>query len=94
MRTLVWSSSFVQALKRNVRRQPGLRNRVEQTLRQLADDPFYPSLHTHKLTGQLSGTWACSVGYDVRILFEFVDNPESGEEEILLLTVGSHDEVY
>jgi len=37
MRTLVWSSSFVQALKRNVRRQPGLRNRVEQTLRQLAD---------------------------------------------------------
>lgn len=94
MRTLVWSSSFVQALKRKVRRQPGLRNRVEQTLRQLADDPFYPSLHTHKLTGQLSGTWACSVGYDVRILFEFVDNPESGEEEILLLTVGSHDEVY
>lgn len=84
----------MQALKRKVRRQPGLRNRVEQTLRQLADDPFYPSLHTHKLTGQLSGTWACSVGYDVRILFEFVDNPESGEEEILLLTVGSHDEVY
>ena len=84
----------MRALKRKVRRQPGLRNRVEQTLRQLADDPFYPSLHTHKLTGQLSGTWACSVGYNVRILFEFVQNPESGEGEILLLAIGSHDEIY
>lgn len=94
MRTLVWSSSFVRALKRKVKRRPDLCNQVEQTLRQLADDPFYPSLHTHKLTGQLSGTWACSVGYDVRILFEFIQNAESDDEEILLLTIGSHDEVY
>jgi addiction module RelE/StbE family toxin len=94
MRTLVWSSAFVRALKRKIRRQAALRDRVKQALLQLADDPFHSSLHTHKLTGQLSGTWACSVGYDVRILFEFVQNSESGEEEILLLTIGSHDEVY
>jgi len=42
----------------------------------------------------LAGTWACGVGYDVRILFEFVENPATDEEEILLLTLGSHDEVY
>ena len=84
----------MRALKRRIRRQPSLRGKVEQTLRQLAEDPFHPSLHSHKLKGQLSGAWACSVGYDVRILFEFVQNLESGEEEILLLTVGSHDEVY
>jgi len=34
------------------------------------------------------------VDYQYRILFEFVRNPESGEEEILLLTIGTHDEVY
>jgi mRNA-degrading endonuclease YafQ of YafQ-DinJ toxin-antitoxin module len=34
------------------------------------------------------------VDYDNRILFEFVQNPESDEEEILLLTLGTHDEVY
>ena len=94
MTTLVWSSSFLRSLKRKTRRQPGLHDKVEQTLRRLSQDPFDHLLHTHKLTGQLSGTWACSVGYDVRILFEFVQNPESGEEEIFLLTVGSHDEVY
>jgi mRNA-degrading endonuclease YafQ of YafQ-DinJ toxin-antitoxin module len=84
----------VRALRRRVRRRPSLRDEVERTLRQLAQDPFHPSLYSHKLKGQLSGVWACSVGYDVRILFEFVQNRESGEEEILLLTVGSHDEVY
>lgn len=91
---LIWTSSFVRALKRKTRRRAHLRERIEETLRSLADDPFHPSLRTHKLTGQLSGTWACSVTYDIRILFEFVENPESGEEEILLLTVGTHDEVY
>jgi hypothetical protein len=34
------------------------------------------------------------VEYDCRIVFDFVDNPETGEEEILLIDIGSHDEVY
>jgi mRNA-degrading endonuclease YafQ of YafQ-DinJ toxin-antitoxin module len=46
------------------------------------------------LKGELSGVWACTVDYDNRILFEFVKNPDAGNEEILLLTLGTHDEVY
>jgi mRNA-degrading endonuclease YafQ of YafQ-DinJ toxin-antitoxin module len=34
------------------------------------------------------------VEYDCRIVFDFVKNPELGDEEILLLDIGSHDEVY
>ncbi len=94
MKTLVWSSSFIRAFRRAVRRQPGLRARAVNTLRQLAEDPFHPSLHSHKLKGQMAGVWACTVDYDNRILFEFVENPESGQEEIHLLTMGTHDEVY
>ena len=94
MRTLVWSAAFMRAFKRAVRRQPALRSRVERALRQLAEDPFQPALHSHKLKGELAGAWACTVDYDNRILFEFVQNPESGEEEIFLLTMGTHDEVY
>jgi len=51
-------------------------------------------LHSHKLKGELAGAWACTVDYDNRILFEFVENPQPGDEEILLLTMGTHDEVY
>ena len=94
MRTLVWSAAFVRAFRRAVRRQPQLRARVERTLQQLTEDPFHPILRSHKLQGELAGTWACTVDYGNRILFEFVQNPESGEEEILLLTMGTHDEVY
>jgi len=94
VRTLVWTAAFIRAFKRAVGRQPELRARVERTLQQLAEDPFHPKLHSHKLKGELAGAWACTVDYDNRILFEFVQNPESGAEEILLLTMGTHDEVY
>jgi len=94
VKPLVWSSGFTRAFRRTVRRQPGLRVKIERTLRQLAEDPFDPALHSHKLKGELTGAWACTVDYENRILFEFVQRPESGEEEILLLTMGTHDEVY
>ena len=41
-------------------------------MRLLPVDPFAPQLETHKLKGKLSGSWACSAGYDLRILFDFV----------------------
>lgn len=68
--------------------------RVERALNRLSEDAFDPSLSTHKLKGQFEGVWASSIDYDYRILFEFVTNEESDEEEILLLTLGTHDEVY
>ena len=94
MITLVWSANFKRAFRRIVRRRPELRVRVQHIVELLAEDPFHPKLRSHKLRGGLAGTWACKVDYDNRILFEFAANPESGEEEILLLTMGNHDEVY
>ena len=76
------------------RRHPEMKDKIEDVLRQLAEDPFHPSLHSHKLKGELAGVWACTVDYDNRILFEFVHNPDTEEDEILLLTMGTHDEVY
>ena len=94
MKTLVWSSRFIRAFRRMVRRQPELRTKIERALRQLAEEPFHPSLHSHKLKGELAGVWACTVDYDNRILFEFIQGSESDAEEIYLLTMGTHDEVY
>ena len=58
----------------------------------LAEDAFHPSLKTHKLRGTLEGSFACSMTHDLRILFEFIQHDGAGA--ILLLTVGTHDEVY
>jgi mRNA-degrading endonuclease YafQ of YafQ-DinJ toxin-antitoxin module len=69
-----------------------LADAIESTLEQLSEDAFIPSLRTHKLRGPLSGRWACSAGYDLRIVFKVV--PHDGNEAILLLALGKHDEVY
>jgi len=91
---LLWTSSFTRAYKRLARRNAGIHAKISDTLEQLASDPFHPRLRTHKLTGELESVWACSVDYDFRVLFEFVKNPETGADELLLLTMGTHDEVY
>nr|VFJ95032.1 MAG: mRNA-degrading endonuclease (mRNA interferase) YafQ, toxin component of the YafQ-DinJ toxin-antitoxin module [Candidatus Kentron sp. H]VFJ95762.1 MAG: mRNA-degrading endonuclease (mRNA interferase) YafQ, toxin component of the YafQ-DinJ toxin-antitoxin module [Candidatus Kentron sp. H]VFK01972.1 MAG: mRNA-degrading endonuclease (mRNA interferase) YafQ, toxin component of the YafQ-DinJ toxin-antitoxin module [Candidatus Kentron sp. H] len=74
MRRLIWSSTFIRASKRAIRKTPTLRADIEKTLRDLIEDPFLPHLGTHKLKGKLSGSWACSVGYNLRIVFDFVED--------------------
>jgi mRNA-degrading endonuclease YafQ of YafQ-DinJ toxin-antitoxin module len=81
MKTLVWTRTFVRALQRTLRQHPELRAKIEKTLKQLAEDPFHPSLRSHKLKGELEGVWACAVSYEHRILFKFVQNPETGVRE-------------
>jgi addiction module RelE/StbE family toxin len=91
-RTLLRSSAFVRAAKRFMKKLPEAADDLRTTLEQLAADAHHPSLKTHKLRGELAGLWACSLGYDLRVVFEFVQH--DGSEAILLHTVGTHDEVY
>ena len=86
------SSHFKKAFKKIAKKNPVLVDSVIGVCQQLADDPFQPSLRTHKLTGRLRYAWACSAGYDLRIIFSIVE--DGGEKEILLINVGGHDEVY
>ncbi|MBI5236090.1 MAG: type II toxin-antitoxin system YafQ family toxin [Deltaproteobacteria bacterium] len=94
MRTLVWSNTFIRAFKKTTGRRPGFRKDIEAALRHLMEDPFNPLLETHKLKGRLSGAWACSAGYDLRIVFEFVKAGKGKNDDIFLLEIGTHDEVY
>jgi mRNA-degrading endonuclease YafQ of YafQ-DinJ toxin-antitoxin module len=91
-RLLLQSAAFVRAARRLVKKHPGAAPALRAALESLASDAFNPALKTHKLKGELAGSWACSAGYDLRIVFEFVQH--EGAEAILLQTVGTHDEVY
>lgn len=83
---------FHPAAKRLIKKNSKSAEQLQISLTLLKEDPFHPSLKTHKLKGDFEGSWACSVGYDLRIIFEFVQY--EGQEAILLLTAGTHDEVY
>ena len=94
MRTLIWSNTFIRAFRKLLKKQPDRREEIETTLRLLLDNPFNPMLETHKLKEKLSGTWACSVGHDLRIIFDFVREKDMKEDSIFLMEIGTHDEVY
>ena len=90
--TLLRSSAFVRDSRRLLRKRPDLEDQLLETLRLLQADPHAPKLKTHKLKGQLKNSWACSGGYDLRIVFSFTKH--EGKPAILLESVGSHDTVY
>jgi mRNA interferase YafQ len=91
-RVLLRSSAFIRAAKKIVKKQRENAAAIEAALELLAADAFDPRLRTHKLSGELAGSWACSAGYDLRIVFSFVQHEEA--EAILLETIGTHEEVY
>ncbi|WP_420208623.1 type II toxin-antitoxin system YafQ family toxin [Candidatus Electronema sp. JC] len=91
-RPLLKSSAFARSAKQLLKKKPHLAASLRTALEMLTADAFHPALKTHKLKGNLEGSWACSVAYDLRIVFSFVE--ESGNEAILLEAVGTHDEVY
>ena len=89
---LIRSSAFVRAARKHLRKHPEHAPGLFELLTQLTEDPFHASLRTHKLSGPLSGSWACSAGYDLRVIFRTVKR--GGGCAILLETLGTHDEVY
>jgi len=94
MRELVLTPKFKRAFRKFVRRDTRLQKRIEDTLQQMQEDVFAANLSTHKLSGELLGLQACSCGYDCRIVFSIERDQATGKEVIILLDVGTHDEVY
>ncbi|WP_045214286.1 type II toxin-antitoxin system RelE/ParE family toxin [Desulfonatronovibrio magnus] len=91
-RLLIRSPSFVRAAKRFIKKRPECGDDLRKALTLLENDVFHPGLKAHKLQGRLSGSWACCVGYDLRIIFRL--GRHEGQEAIFLETMGTHDEVY
>ncbi|HSR17291.1 MAG TPA: type II toxin-antitoxin system mRNA interferase toxin, RelE/StbE family [Ignavibacteriaceae bacterium] len=94
MIVLNWTSSYKKSFKKITKNDPTLKDKIIATMNMLQEDPFHPKLKTHKLKGILEGIWACSIEYDTRIIFDFVKNQSSDKTEILLINIGTHDEVY
>jgi mRNA-degrading endonuclease YafQ of YafQ-DinJ toxin-antitoxin module len=94
MSELVLTPRFERAFRRLIGKNPALQSPIETALRRMAVDVKDPRLKTHHLSGQLKGLHACSVSYDCRIVFSRQKHPKTGAEVLLLVNLGSHEEIY
>ncbi|MEH1998639.1 MAG: type II toxin-antitoxin system YafQ family toxin [Nostoc sp.] len=94
MYKLVITSKFKRSFRKFARRNADLQSRIEETIAAMENDIFAANLGTHKLEGKLSGLFSCSCGFDCRIVFSLKTDDDSEEEVVLLLDIGTHDNVY
>jgi len=88
--TLIWTSGFTRSAEKFIERHRELRQKFASILRDLEKDPFQPHLKYHHLSGKLKAFQAVSITHSFRITLTVLIS----EREIILLDVGSHDEVY
>ena len=89
MPKITWDQGFKRIYRKKVRNDQELKRRFWEALELFSKEPFNPCLRTHKLTGKLEGLLAFSVAFDCRVIFKFLDG-----NEVLLVDIGGHDEVY
>lgn len=81
-------NTFRKRAKKLLQKNSSLEERYVDLLTKLSNNPFDPTLHTHPLKGAMEGKYACSLTYELRVVFKLYD------DIVHLLDIGTHDEVY
>jgi mRNA-degrading endonuclease YafQ of YafQ-DinJ toxin-antitoxin module len=84
-----YSGQFNKVYQKRIKDNRELRELFWDAMEIFAVDPDNSALNTHPLKDRLEGKWAFSVTYDCRVIFHFVS-----ETEVVLLNIGSHQQVY
>ena len=90
MYTIVTPRQFLRQARKFFKKHPELKSRFAVVVEDLQKDPFQPHLELHPLRDKLSGCHAVSLTHGYRITLTLLIS----NQEVILLDVGSHDEVY
>ncbi len=88
MPKLILEKHFIRLANKLIKKAPEIDDKLSSVLALLEKEPFSPSLRTHPLSGKLKGKYACSLTYDLRIIFKLTG------DSVHILDIGTHDEVY
>jgi len=83
-----FSSPYRKAFKKLISKNPDLVFVVFNKLFVLSENINHPSLKLHKLKGELKDFYAIPIESNLRIILELHD------DGILLINIGTHDDVY
>ena len=90
MLRLLFTESYTRRARRFLKRHPELKRQYAKTLELLQLNPRHHSLRLHRLKGKLGDLHSVSINLTYRITIDFIIH----EDTIILVDVGSHDEVY
>lgn len=74
----------------SLKKHPEIHSQYRKTLELLQLNPYHPSLRLHCLQGRLSGLSSVSINISYRIVLELIIEGN----EILLVNIGTYDQVY
>lgn len=74
--------------KKLLKRDRHIAEKLDEAVSRFRENSKHPSLRIHKLSGKKEEAWSISAAPDSRIIFVYVT------DGILIVDIGSHDEVY
>ena len=90
MPKIIFTHSYEKKAAKFIKKHPELKNQYSKTLQLMEINPNHPSLRLHQLKGKLSDLHTISINISYRITIEFITQ----EDTIILISIGTHDEVY
>jgi mRNA-degrading endonuclease YafQ of YafQ-DinJ toxin-antitoxin module len=87
---LVYPESYIRRARKFLKKHPEIHNQYRKTLELLELNPYHPSLRLHGLKGRWNGLSSVSINISYRIVIELIIEGD----EILLVNIGNHDQVY
>ncbi len=90
MYKILLSDKYIKKEKSFIKKHPDLKERYGKTLSTLKENPHHPSLRLHKLKGTLKEYHSISISMSYRVVLELIIT----DEEIILMDIGTHSEVY
>jgi Txe/YoeB family toxin of toxin-antitoxin system len=88
--TIDQTETFERTAQKFFKKHRDLLDKFTEVIQTLQEDPFSKTLKTHKLKGELSQYYACRLTYEYRIVLTIMLT----DEKIILMDIGSHDDVY
>lgn len=90
MFSLIFTETYLRKESIFLKKHPEITGRYKKVLRLLELQPNHAFLRLHKLKGKFQGKYAISVTLSYRIILTFALKGN----DIILIDIGSHDEVY
>jgi mRNA-degrading endonuclease YafQ of YafQ-DinJ toxin-antitoxin module len=87
---LIYPESYIRRARKFLSKHPEILGQYRKTLELLELDPTHPSLKLHRLQGPLRDLASVSINIKYRIVIEFVLQGQ----DILLVNIGTHDQVH